>query len=164
MLYRMEMSDKIKVQDSFYSYVFDDIDSQHIYQLSNDRSEEIWSEFIHKKANTYFHLPDDHWLVRSEDRVVARWFDDYNSGIPDNVGHALSKAVPWLDDDEVWFCINRSTILECSWRDFRAYWINFLCAHNDGPIIINSRFKFCAFIFYRHNVVLVGSCRALYLY
>ena len=155
---QIDMTDKTKIGNSFYAYAFEDISGSNIFQLSENLSETIWSEYIDKKADTYFHLSEDNWLINSGERSVVSWFEDFRGGNPSNVGNALKMAVSWSDEDIIWYCINKSSIIECFWREFQAFWIDFLCAHNDAPIIINGKYKLCGFVFYSSEVVFVGGC------
>ncbi len=155
------MSDKIKIGGSFYADMFDDVDSQHIFQLSVKHSERIWAAYIDKWAGTYFKLPGDNWLIKSEEYRIGEWVDDFNRRFSAGIRDTLAEAVAWADEDAVWFCANRSTIFECSWRNFRFNWINFLYCHDDAPIIVNAKYESCAIVFYNNNIGLIDNRHSL---
>ena len=150
------MIDRTPIQNSFYGEYFDD-ESQNIYLLSEKRSEIIWKEYIDEKANTYFHLSDDNWLIKSVTRVIAQWFEDYNAGAYGRVTRSLTEAIAWNDEDAIWFCLNKSHVIECPWLDFKLGWATFLSCHDDAPIILNGSDRSAAFIFCHSDLVIVDG-------
>ena len=145
------------IQHSFYAIYFDDIDNQNIYLLSEELSEKIWKDYIDKKVFFYFQLPNDNWLIKSATQVIGQWVEDHNTTSGGRVAEALTEAVAWQDENAVCFCINSSHLIECPWREFKLFWINFLSCHDDAPIIINCNDRSAAFVFYRSDLVIIDG-------
>jgi hypothetical protein len=141
------MIDRSSIFSSFYKEEFENVNSDNIYLLSKQNSASIWSQRIDKEANTYFYLPDNNWLVVAGYTNIGEWEKSFNSEEPKMVRDLLSKSVDWSNDEVVFFCINRDTVIETCWEVFTSYWINFLYCESDCPIIMTESNRREAFIF-----------------
>jgi hypothetical protein len=141
------MSDKISIFLSFYKDFFENVKSDDIYLLSKQLSTSVWSRYIDEKANTYFHLPDNNWLVTSKYIIAGEWIESFNTEEPKKVKDLLSKSVDWPKNERVFFCINKDNVIETVWEVFTTYWIKFLYCENDCPILIAENNKKEAIIF-----------------
>lgn len=142
-MYKMKTS----IIKSCFSEAFKSVLSNDIYLLSKDLSKNIWTQNIDFKANCYFNISDDNWLVTSNSMVLGNWIEDYNCDYSVNIHNLLCDSFEWNNKDVVWFCINIEIVIESSWLDFKKYWLSFLECEDDCPIVINSNNKKGALIF-----------------
>ena len=152
------MAKKLILESEFYSEYFSGLPADSIYLLSEEEAAGVWIEYIDEKANSFFRLPEDHWLLTTEQSFVAEWVKGYNEDNPVAVTDALSKQMTWKDDDTVLFCIDKSRMIEAKWYDFKRFWIHFIQCHDDAPVVINPSKKGCAILFRRTDIVKLKNC------
>jgi len=71
--------------------------------------EQIFTILIYPKANTYFQISNDNWLVKSATQVVAQWFEDYNRNSPGDVARALQEPSHGMTKKQFGFALIRPT-------------------------------------------------------
>ena len=131
-----------------YQQYFEELKDKEVFLLSNTESYKIWSQNIDKKADSFFRLPDNNWIVIADQRLIGKWIDEYNLDRYELIFDLLNKSFPsWAEGDTVWFCINKITVIETSWLCFKKQWINFISCEDDCPILINTNKSLCAIIF-----------------
>ncbi len=156
------MKDKIPISESEFAFEFEDVITENIFLLPRKEAENIWQICISQKGFSFFHLPNDNWLVTSNSISIGYWLDDFNNNIKENVKLFLSESIPWDNNDTVWFCMNKYNIIQSRWIDFKEQWINFLYSESDSPILINSNYEKCAIQFLAiGNFKKIGNCNKL---
>lgn len=135
------------LSSSIFRDYFSDKADDKVFLLSNEDSEKIWTEKIDKKANSYFRLSDNNWLISDKSELIGKWIEDFNEEKMENVKSLLDNKLGWEDNDTIWYCINKNTVLETLWSSFKVLWIEFLYSGDDCPIILNSNIDYQAIIF-----------------
>jgi Protein of unknown function (DUF2947) len=124
------------IKDTFYAEFFFE-EEKNIFLLAENSAAHIWETYIDKTSDNYFHLADNHWIIKSQQNFITNWLTDFNNEFSDRIKEILGTKLLWNDEDIVWFCINKHTILESIWSEFKQKWINFLYCENDVPLILN---------------------------
>jgi hypothetical protein len=144
----IKMDRNVPIVASDFSEEFEDSDSEGIVLLTKDNALKVWQEHVDQKAPSYYRLPDDNWIVKSNQVVIGQWLPDFNNNESQGVEARLNSSVAWNDSDIIWFCISRALIIEASWYDFKRLWMNFLECEDDCPILLNSKKVGCALLFF----------------
>jgi|RhiMetdeSRZDD1v2_1073273.scaffolds.fasta_scaffold52333_2 DUF2947 family protein len=154
------MKGKLPILESEYSEYFSDATVNSVFLLSINESQNIWNNNIDQKADSYFRLPDDNWLVVTEQIIIGDWKEDFNANKVQDVQQLLNRSVTWNDEDIVLFCIRKNKILETNWSEFKRLWINFILCEDDCPILINHQIKGCAILFRPiGDIAKIGQCK-----
>ena len=145
---QINLKQRTSILSSMFSDDFAGVRSDNIYLLSNIESERIWTTYIDKSANSFFRLPDENWLITSKRSIIGEWMENYNASETKRIENLLNSEFPNLQNDSItWFCLNKNSIIESQWIDFKTLWINFLQCEDDCPILLNSSQLSCAIIF-----------------
>ena len=125
------------VKMSIYADCFDN-DKVDAFILPEGESSSVFSEYIHDKAFSFWHLPDKHWMVRGKETEITDWKRLYSKNCNDVLANLLSKALDWGDNDKVYFIVARDLIIESSWKVFLENWDGFLTIDDDCPAVIKA--------------------------
>ena len=152
------MNKTIPIMISDFSEEFEGVDSEGIVLLTKEQASQVWQKYIDEKATSYFRLPDDNWIIKSEQVIIGEWLSDFNKNRSQETKAKLDSSILWSDNNTVWFCISKALVIETSWYDFKRLWMNFLECEDDGPILLNSKEVNCALLFFSiGNIVKVEA-------
>lgn len=126
----------IAVENSEYEDYFENIKSDSVFLLSKSLAIDTWEKIIDLGAASYFSLPDDHWIVKSESKAIGEWFDAYNNDKPFKVAKVLKKHTNWSLSSKVWYFISKKVSFETTWETFLLHWDDFLAIDDDCPIVV----------------------------
>lgn len=124
------MTLQIRVSDSEHgSYFNDDVD---VFLFEEERAKTFWWNTFETDARTYFHFPDDCWIVSSGYQLVGRWTKSNGNMLDD------PDLPVWMPEEQVYFCVNDELILTCEFQVFRQNFVDFLFFHDDCPILVST--------------------------
>jgi hypothetical protein len=142
------MDKNLLIAESEYSEAFEGKDSDGIVLLTKNNALKVWQNHIDAKATSFFSLPNDNWIIKSNHVVIGQWLSDFNNNKGQDVEARLHASVSWNNNDRVWFCISKFLVIEAFWYDFKRLWMNFLECEDDCPILLNSKKANCAILFF----------------
>ncbi len=137
----------VSVHKSVYSDYFIDLRDLDIELCDETFASKKFSELVDMKANSYFHLPNDHWLVTGIITIIGNWIDSYNADNNESVSSILKNHIKWDENDDVYFMAKRSIVFRISWKIFIMHWDLFVACEDDCPIIMSTVHKKEALIF-----------------
>lgn len=117
-----------------------------IRELTSEEATEVCKSHLGGKARGFFSLPDEHWIVGADCAIAGHWVEAYNADSPAEVATALT-ALPWQENDTVYFFTGRSLVTESTWGAFVNHWMDFLAAEDDAPIVMNLQRPWEALLF-----------------
>lgn len=111
---------------------------KQIKPMSEDRAAVLWDTFVSKTALHPELFNKDDWpnqqkYMHEKAPWENRWESD-NEALPEE----LVAHIDWEDNTIVYYCLNRSTILEATWGLFKTAWKNFLFL-DDGTLLIGKK-------------------------
>ncbi len=116
--------------------IFDDVDVKTIFVLDKNSASNHWINAVDEKANSYFRLQDNNWLVANNNAVIGGWRDAYNNDDNYYVSKLLNQHVEWEEECLVRFYVSKLIVLETKWKYFLKHWDNFLALEDDSPVLI----------------------------
>lgn len=128
------MSETI-ITKTFYSEYFDG-DVKNIYLLSREEASKLWDLKIDFKSNNYFRLSNDNIIIINS-KNIGDWRSYYDNDDDKGLQSFLNSIISWGSDNEVFFCINRETIIKTNYESFLNNIFNFLELYDDCPILLN---------------------------
>ncbi len=135
------------IKNSFYSDEFDDIVDSTIFLLSKNEANTFWANKVGQSGASFMTLPDNHWLVTGQQKIIGRWMEDFNANNSNDIQNILNNEIQWPDSSLIRFCISKDIIIESEWQSFKKNWINFIYCDDDCPIILNMSNSNIALIF-----------------
>lgn len=139
------MAKELVTNNPFFAEYFQGV-TEDIFLLPENESIMKWWQLIDENSSSYFDLNDNNWIISSKKIKVGLWMDPFNSNTPKDIEMLLQNSFKWDLDSQVFFCINRTCILEATWKGFTKNWIMFLQLEDDCPIILNPSNKNSALI------------------
>ncbi len=124
------------IKDTIYSRNFPAEAGDVIFCLDKDEAAGAFRLAVGSEASTFFDLPDGHWLVEMEMRVIGRWLESYNEDNAEPVRELLRSIVNWTLDDEVYYLAKKSLVIKSSWSCFTEWWDAFLACEDDAVILM----------------------------
>ncbi|WP_075090929.1 3' terminal RNA ribose 2'-O-methyltransferase Hen1 [Haloferula sp. BvORR071] len=117
-----------------------------VRELPPVEASEVCHLHLGGKARGYFSLPDGHWILRAESTLIGHWAEAYDTDSAADVAAALT-ALPWQENDTVYFFTGRSLVTESTWAAFVRHWMDFLAIEDDEPVVTNLQRPWEALIF-----------------
>ncbi|MGF1766311.1 DUF2947 domain-containing protein [Enterovibrio makurazakiensis] len=129
-------------------------DYTEIKPMAEARGAQLWRDFISNESPTPDHFGKGDWPV-----MQSVWEGDVNwqkawedeADLPE----AFIAHFPWEDNAVVYFCYEKSNIIETRWGMFKKYWKNFLF-YDDKPLLIGRKNKQVA-MFDQNGAVKLGT-------
>lgn len=113
-------------------------DLTKIKPLSLDRAHTLWDTFISKQADHPDFFKKGDWAFDNSNWFEqGKWESIWDSEEID-LPILITEYINWDDNTVVYFCCDRSHIIETTWIVFKRCWKNFLFM-DDGPILIGKK-------------------------
>lgn len=114
-------------------------DRELIKPMSESRSAQLWREYISKQSPTAEHFSSQDWpnlakTWENEFEWQADW--DADADLPEQ----LLAYLAWDEQAIVYFCYDKTDVIETNWKTFKKYWKNFLF-YDDNPLLIAKKNK-----------------------
>ncbi|RXJ74090.1 hypothetical protein CS022_05500 [Veronia nyctiphanis] len=115
----------------------EEADKEAIKPMSTQRSSQLWTEFVSRKSPTVDHFGAEDWANKDatwkeEVNWMIAWEDEADLP-PEFIEH-----FQWEDNIVVYFCYDKTNIIETRWAMFKKYWKNFLF-YDDKPLLLGRR-------------------------
>lgn len=138
--------DEIFIKKTIYGEYFDD-KIQDVYLLNKSSAFNIWSKYIDRNSNSFFRLDDSNPIILNAS-VKGYWRDLYDFEDLSKLKNILLSILDWQDSDQIYFCLNKSTIIETNYSVLLNNIFSFLELYDDCPIIINCNKKNTEYIYF----------------
>lgn len=112
-------------------------DRAEIKPMTESRSGQLWQEFISRESPTADHFGNREWPSLDDtwiERINWQQAWDDESDLPQEFLDFFS----WEDNVTVYFCYEKTNVIETRWGVFKKYWKNFLF-YDDKPILLGRR-------------------------
>lgn len=114
-------------------------DLKKIKPMKEERSQVVWDTFIsHNVDHPDFFTTSD-WANKKVWQLTDNWEKRWDSETPD-LPEAILAGIQWDLNTVVYFCVNRSLVIETTWKVFQQHWKNFLFM-DDGSLLIGKKRK-----------------------
>lgn len=117
-----------------------DADLAKIKPMSETRAAALWTAFVSKQSDhpEFFHKGD--WANSGKTWLETdNWQKAWEDESPD-LPEFISNHFDWDPNTVVYFCYERTHVLETTWDVFKRNWKNFLFM-DDGPLLIGKKRK-----------------------
>lgn len=131
------------ITKTFYSEYFDK-EVKDIYLLEKDVASKLWESKIDSKSNSFFRLSDDNPIIFNS-KNIGDWKSYYNEDNISDLQSFLNSTTNWENDNTVFFCINKETIIKTNYSTFLNNIFNFLEVNDDCPILLNNENPECIY-------------------
>ena len=107
----------------------------NIFKLEHEAAKDFWERLVSAEARSYFQLPDNHPIAKSNREALGSWVKAYNDDDNKPVQKILMAKIPWVPSQEVFFLAGRTNVLSCLWSEFLEYWDCFIAFSDECPLI-----------------------------
>lgn len=117
-----------------------DKEKAQIKPMTEARANVLWDTFISKEADHPDFFSDKDWPSnKSLWTVTENWEKRWDSDEPE-LPQTVLEHISWDLNTVVYFCVNRNTVIETTWKVFQMHWKNFLFM-DDGTLLIGKKRK-----------------------
>lgn len=136
------------------SMPIDPADRDAIKPMSALRSGQIWHEYVSRESPTADHFSKGDWQVASgawQQKIPWQGHWEADEDLPE----MFTQFFAWEDNHRIYFCYDKSNIVESTWGMFKKYWKNFLF-YDDNPLLVGRKRKEVA-MFEQSGAVKLGK-------
>jgi hypothetical protein len=109
----MTMTDDIIcVQDTEFNEYFENTGKNVIFLLREEAAEKAWDAEIHTNSSSYFNLPDDCWIIASNNSSIGDWMEAYNNDNNVLVEELLRGVFDWQDNRIIRFYAKKKIVFQ----------------------------------------------------
>lgn len=109
-----------------------------IKPMDTARSAVLWDTFISKQVDHPDFFKKGDWPFDANSwQATENWekqWDKDESGLPQEI----LEHITWDNNTVVYYCVNRTLVLETTWQIFKRCWKNFLFM-DDGTLLIGKK-------------------------
>ncbi|KZX01720.1 hypothetical protein JL49_04165 [Pseudoalteromonas luteoviolacea] len=146
------------VEATEHKDMFNDVGANTIFVMDKESAKNHWINAVDEKANSFFRLQDNNWLIAKNSAVIGAWRDAYNNDDNYYVSKLLNEHTRWEEESVVRFYVSKLIVLETKWKYFLKHWDDFLALEDDCPVLIQDGEEKSRALIFRANgdIVLVN--------